>query len=114
MRTGRPSIQFAFAELSRPISGTRTIDGLPEPSMSATGTGWTVGSSAIGWMLHSSSSVLPRFSHCSVPPDLVLNGAQSAPSTRSRCVAVDVQCRDADVVRLGLPGDDCPALPRRV
>ena len=43
----------------------------------------TVGSVAIGWIDHGSSSVLPRFSHWMVPPDFVLNGFQSAPRAKS-------------------------------
>ena len=83
MRTGRPSIQFAGRVLSRPISGVTISCGRPVPSRSAKRMRWTVGSSPIGNSSHGSSSVGPRRSHCSVPPDFVLDGFQAAPRAKS-------------------------------
>ena len=84
IRTGRPSSQFFSFVASRPISGASTISGLPSPSVSKQRTRWTVGSShGIACIVHSSSRVLPRLSHCSVPGFFVSNGFHPAPTTSS-------------------------------
>src|SRR5476649_1075777 len=81
--TGLPSDQFFSFVESRPINGVKIIVGGSSGFIFATPTLCTVGSShGIGNISHSSSSVLPRWSHCSVPGVFVSNGFQPAPSTK--------------------------------
>ena len=102
-RTGGPSIQLLSLALDpRPMSGTETSAGLPLPSMSAKRMRWTVGSASMGWTVHGSSRVLPRLSHCRVPPDLGVERLPvGAEGEVDLAVAVDVVGGDADVVGLG-------------